>query len=106
MTAYAIAILKDVRMGPPVVEYLQRIDATLAPYDGRFAVHGGEARVLEGTDPGTVIVLEFPDRSRAEGWYASAAYQEILPLRTENSAGTALIVDGVGRDHRATDVLR
>jgi hypothetical protein len=24
-------------------------------------------------------VIEFPDRERAEGWYASPAYQAILP---------------------------
>ena len=55
MTSYAVGILKRVSMGPPVVEYLQRIDATLAPYDGHFIVHGGEAAMLEGTSPGTLI---------------------------------------------------
>lgn len=105
MTTYAVGILRDVRMGPPIVEYLRRIDATLAPYDGHFVVHGGKADVLEGTNPGTVVVIEFPDRSRAEGWYTSAAYQEILPLRTENSVSTVFLVEGVDRDHRATDVL-
>ena len=105
MTTYAVGILQDVRMGPPIVEYLRRIDATLAPYDGHFIVHGGKADVLEGTNPGTVVVIEFPDRSRAEGWYTSAAYQEILPLRTENSVSTVFLVEGVDRDHRATDVL-
>ena len=105
MTTYAVGILQDVRMGPPIVEYLRRIDATLAPYDGHFVVHGGKADVLEGTNPGTVVVIEFPDRSRAEGWYTSAAYQEILPLRTENSVSTVFLVEGVDRDHRATDVL-
>ena len=38
--AYGVALLQDVRMGPPIVEYLERIDATLAPYGGRFIVHG------------------------------------------------------------------
>ena len=106
MTSYAVGILKQVKMGPPIVEYLQRIDATLAPYDGHFIVHGGEPAVLEGTSPGTLIVIEFPDRSRAEDWYASPAYQAILPLRTENSESTVFMIDGVDRDHLATDVLQ
>jgi len=106
MTSYAVGILKQVKMGPPIVEYLQRIDATLAPYDGHFIVHGGEPEVLEGTSPGTFIVIEFPDRSRAEDWYASPAYQAILPLRTENSESTVFMIDGVDRDHLATDVLQ
>lgn len=105
MTSYAVGVLHEVKMGPPIVKYLERIDATLAPFDGHFIVHGGEAEVLEGTDPGTLIVIEFPDRASAEGWYASAAYQEILPLRSENSMSTVFLIDGVDRDHRATDVL-
>src|SRR3954451_19380981 len=105
MTSYAVGILNDVRMGPPIVEYLERIDATLAPFDGHFIVHGGANDVKEGTDPGTLIVIEFPDRAAAEGWYASAEYRAILPLRTGNSQGTVFVCDGVDRDHLATDVL-
>ena len=93
-------------MGPPIVEYLERIDATLEPYGGRFVVHGARPEMLEGSSPGTMVVIQFPDRDQAQAWYDSAAYQEILPLRTENSSSTVFIVDGVGEDHRATDVLR
>jgi uncharacterized protein (DUF1330 family) len=106
MTSYGVGILREVKMGPPIVEYLERIDATLAPYDGHFIVHGGQPEMLEGTSPGTMIVIEFPDRATAEAWYKSEAYQEILPLRTENSDSTIFIIDGVDRDHKATDVLR
>ena len=106
MASYAVALLNDVRMGPSIVEYLERIDATLAPYDGHFIVHGGEPEVLEGQSPGTLVVIEFPDRSSAAQWYASEPYQRILPLRTENSVSNAFLIDGVDRDHRATDVLR
>ena len=31
MTAYGVGILTDVNVGPEIVEYLERIDATLAP---------------------------------------------------------------------------
>lgn len=52
MPAYAVAHMRQVTMGPAIVEYLQRIDATLEPFGGRFIVHGGEFEVLEGTWPG------------------------------------------------------
>ena len=105
MASYAVGILREVRMGQPIVEYLQRIDATLQPFDGHFIVHGGQNEVLEGTNPGTLIVIEFPDRAAAAQWYASSEYQAILPLRTENADGTVFLIDGVDRDHLATDVL-
>jgi uncharacterized protein (DUF1330 family) len=53
MKGYAIGILHDIDLGPPIVEYLERIDSTLAPYGGRFLVHGGPADVREGTSPGS-----------------------------------------------------
>jgi uncharacterized protein (DUF1330 family) len=105
MNAYAVAHLRSLRMGPDIVRYLERIDDTLEPFGGRFLVHGGQAAVLEGEWPGDLIVIEFPNRDSATAWYESAAYQEILPLRTDNSDGSAIIVDGVSADHRATDIL-
>ena len=105
MNAYAIAHLHSVRVGPDIVQYLERIDATLEPFGGRFIVHGGPVDVREGELAGDMIVIEFPDRERATAWYESAEYQEILPLRTRNAEGIAVLVDGVDPDHRATDVL-
>ncbi|MBW8813432.1 MAG: DUF1330 domain-containing protein [Caulobacterales bacterium] len=105
MSAYAVANLTNVRLGPPVVEYLRRIDATLAPFGGRFVIHGGEPQRLEGDWTGTLIVIGFPDMTAARAWYASPAYQAILPLRTQNSDGVAFLIEGSPGDHLATDVL-
>jgi uncharacterized protein (DUF1330 family) len=105
MTAYAIAHMRRVTPGPAIVDHLERIGATLAPYGGRFIVHGGNFEELEGSWPGATIVIEFPDRGQASGWYSSAAYREIAPLRTDNSDSDIILIDGVDADHRATDVL-
>ena len=105
MTAYAVAHMRQVTMGPPIVEYLQRIDATLAPFGGRFLVHGGGVELVEGDWPGLLIVIGFPGRGQARAWYHSDAYQQILALRTDNSSSDVIIADGVGPRHRATDVL-
>jgi len=105
MTAYAIANLWALTMGPEIVRYVEQIDETLAPFGGRFAVHGSRTDVREGEFAGDVIVVEFPDRESATGWYESDAYQAIVPLRTRNSAGWVVIVDGVDDHHHATDIL-
>jgi uncharacterized protein (DUF1330 family) len=105
MRTYAIAHVQSVTPGPAIVEYLERIDATIAPYEGRFLVHGDPADVREGDFGGDLIVIEFPDRGRAVGWYESAAYREIVGLRTENTTGWVVLVDGVPDGHRAIDVL-
>ncbi|MFC0038691.1 DUF1330 domain-containing protein [Actinomadura rayongensis] len=100
MTAYAMAHLRPV---PPlhdgVFTYMERIQDTLDPFGGRFLVHGADAEVLEGPFEGAVVVIEFPDLERARAWYASDAYQEILPLRTDNIPGVAILAQGASPDH-------
>ena len=68
-------------------------------------MHGDPREMLEGEDPGALIVIEFPDRGQALDWYRSDAYRQILPLRTEHARSTVFVVDGVGPEHKATDVL-
>jgi uncharacterized protein (DUF1330 family) len=105
MTAYAIARLRNVNVGPDIAAYLARIDATLAPFQGQFIIHGGPKIELEGSWPEDLIAIAFPDLARARAWYASPAYQEILALRTRNSSGDVILIEGVGPDHKATDIL-
>lgn len=103
--AYAFAYLRDVDLNEEVVDYIQRIEATMAPYDGRFIVHGGRLVPAEGEWDGDVVVIAFPSLGAARAWYDSPAYQEILPLRTQNSRSVAAIVEGVPAGYRATDKL-
>lgn len=52
MAAYAVAHMRQVTMGPQIVEYLQRIDATLEPFGGRFLVQGGDMTWSKTNGPG------------------------------------------------------
>ncbi|MEO3784139.1 DUF1330 domain-containing protein [Actinocorallia sp. B10E7] len=102
MTAYVIAHLRDPeKLHPEVLEYMERIQATMDPFSGRFIVHGGAVDVREGTWPGSVVMLEFPSGENARNWYGSAAYQAILPLRADHLEGEVIIVEGVGPGHAA-----
>ena len=99
VAAYALAHLYNPNPHPEVIEYLERIQDTLDPFDGRFLVHGPTVTVAEGEWPGTLVIIEFPDAERAGAWYTSPAYQEILPLRTRNIEGAAILAEGVGPDY-------
>lgn len=104
--AYVIGHLSNVVMGPGIVEYLERIDDTLAPFGGRFIIHGDRPEVREGNWEGDLIVIAFPDRASADAWFDSPAYQAIKRLRSDNSDGEIFIINGVDADHKATDVLK
>jgi uncharacterized protein (DUF1330 family) len=106
MPAYAVGHISEIAINRDVVKYLKRIDKTLEPFSGRFLVHGADPEILEGTFPGQLIIIEFPDLERARSWYNSTDYQEIVSLRTNNAESSIIIVDGVSEDHHATDTLR
>ena len=105
MTAYAIARLRNVKMGPEITDYLSQIDDTLAPFQGKFIIHGGTRKVVEGEWTDDLIAIAFPDFDHARAWYESAAYQRILALRTANSTGDVILIEGVDAGHKATDIL-
>jgi uncharacterized protein (DUF1330 family) len=105
MRGYAIGHLRNVRVGREIVEYLERIDATLAPFGGTFLIHGAREECVEGDWSGDLIVIAFPSLAAARAWYGSPAYQAIAPLRSRNADGEILLIEGVAEPHRATDVL-
>ncbi|SAK53568.1 hypothetical protein AWB79_02036 [Caballeronia hypogeia] len=76
-------------------EYSSKVQATLDAYGGVFLIRGGAENVLEGTkEGGTIVVLEFESPRRAEEWYASTAYQDILPLRLRNADARVMCLAG------------
>jgi uncharacterized protein (DUF1330 family) len=81
---------------PQNLEYLEAVEATFLPHGGRWLVLDGTVEVLEGSWPGSVVLMEFPDRESARTWYASPEYQAILPLRTDNAVSDLVLVDPVG----------
>ncbi len=114
MAAYALAHLRRVTMGPPIVEYLQRIDATPTPFNGRFIVHGGSIEVQEASyrlhsrydaawQPGRSTTSQHRDLSpgarRFFGWCPEARRRAATPLYVKTrdalfvSMGVIVLVD-------------
>lgn len=106
MRAYIFGYLWNVTLCSDIEDYLRRIDETLAPYGGKFVVHGAHTDLLEGDLPaGDMVLVEFPDLGAAKDWYHSPAYQRIKPLRTRHSSAHVMIAEGVGPGHRAIEIL-
>jgi len=75
--------------------YRKDVVATIVAHGGKFVVRGGNLTVVEGAWPmPRFVVIEFPSRQAAEGWYKSPEYQKILPLRLKSAEGNLVIVDG------------
>lgn len=63
-----MANLRSVTLGTAITTYLRTIDDTLAPFHGRFLVHGAKPDVVEGMWGGDLVIIEFPDLERASAW--------------------------------------
>jgi len=61
--------------------------------------------IILNTNFAVMSVLRLSKRLRMN-LYNSPQYQDIKPLRTNNSTSTIFLVEGVPADHRATDIRR
>ena len=91
----AYVVLQERSPGAGLRRVPGRGRATLAAHGGRFLVRGAALTVQEGEWPHPrLVVIEFPSREAAEGWYQSPAYQQLMPLRLRSTVGNLVIVDG------------
>lgn len=64
--------------------YREQVPATLAPWGAELVFRGNRAAILAGEDShSAVVVIRFPDSVAINGWYQSAAYQALIPLRQQ-----------------------
>jgi uncharacterized protein (DUF1330 family) len=94
MTAYVIAT-ETVNDEATFAKYRAEVPKTLEPFGARFVARGGNLTVLEGEwKHPRLVIIEFPSRAAAEGWYNSAEYQKVIGLRLKSTVGNLVIVDG------------
>jgi uncharacterized protein (DUF1330 family) len=63
-------------------EYRCQVPATLAPWGAELLLRAKKAKVLGGAHRHTdVVIIRFPDLAAVDGWFNSAAYQALIPLR-------------------------
>lgn len=83
MDAYVIGHIsvKDVDKW---AEYRREVPFTLEPWGARLLFRGRRNTVLAGEHEHTdTVVIGFPDQDAVKGWYTSAAYKALIPLRDE-----------------------
>lgn len=95
MKAYIIA---DVTITDPAryEEYKKLTPASLAPFDGKFVVRGGDTETLEGRwRPGRLVVIEFPSPEKAKAWWSSKVYADAKAIRQSASLTSMILVEGL-----------
>lgn len=64
--------------------YRAEVPATLAPWGAELVFRGRQVAVLSGENAhADIVVIRFPDTAAVDGWFGSAAYQALIPLRRQ-----------------------
>ena len=72
-------------------EYRSKVPPTLVQWGGEVIFRGRKVEVFSGEHPHTdTVMIRFPDAASAAGWYRSAAYQALIPVR-EQAADIVLV---------------
>ena len=83
MTAYVIGHI-TVKDTDKWAEYRSQVPETLAPWGAELVLRGTRMAVLSGRHGHSdTVVIRFPDSESVVKWYDSAAYQKLIPLRTQ-----------------------
>jgi uncharacterized protein (DUF1330 family) len=77
-------------------EYVPAARTTITQSGGRFIVQGGKSQSLVGAPPSRrFAVIAWENAEKAQAWYASEAYQKLIPIRDRTSKFRAFIIEGV-----------
>jgi uncharacterized protein (DUF1330 family) len=77
-------------------EYKKLTPTTLAAFDGKFIVRGGQTETLEGEwQPDRIVILEFPTVDRAKEWWNSDDYTKAQAIRQRTAKTKMIVVQGV-----------
>ena len=83
--AYLVAVPTVTNPDMFAKEYASKVADTLKPFDGKFLVRTPEKLVKEGEETTLTVVIEFPNKDKALGWYNSDAHQQIVGHRRSNT---------------------
>ena len=81
-------------------EYKPLSTASVAKFGGKFLVRGGARDQHEGADSAhsdvwRTVIVEFPSKDHAQGWYDSVEYARAKEIRQATSISRLFIVEGV-----------
>ncbi len=83
MSAFFIATV-TMKDGEKFQEYAAKSTGTFQPFGGELIIKGKFNGTLVGNaDHQAAAIIKFPDIEALENWYASDAYQALIPLRNE-----------------------
>jgi uncharacterized protein (DUF1330 family) len=76
-------------------KYIAEIPAFIAKHSGKYIVQGAQPTTIEGDwKPERMVILEFPERERAEAFLGDPEIQDLFKVRHATTRSKVVFVDG------------
>jgi uncharacterized protein (DUF1330 family) len=94
MSAYLVV---DITVHDPekYKEYAHQVPAFIEKHGGVYHVRGGEVEAKEGNwNPQRLVVLEFPNKAKAQAFLEDPGYQPVAAIRHEAATTKMVLAEG------------
>jgi uncharacterized protein (DUF1330 family) len=80
-----------------IEDYIPSVQALVGSHGGRYLVRSTELEQVEGEGepPTVVVVIEFPSKEAAQGFYTSAEYKPYLEARQAGASTELILTEGL-----------
>tara|TARA_Y100000590_G_C15565128_1_gene956326 strand:+ start:68 stop:355 length:288 start_codon:yes stop_codon:yes gene_type:complete len=95
MSAYWIAIYKDLNNFKNLESYSNKATSAISKYNGKILVRGGKTETVEGNPSPRTVIIKFPTMQEALNCYHSNEYQEAKKIAEESFNRHIQIVEGI-----------
>jgi uncharacterized protein (DUF1330 family) len=91
--AYTIA---EIEVTDPLgyQEYVQATTSAVPRWGGRFIVRAGKTFVVNGTPPKRIAVIKWKDYEKAQAFFNSEAYKQLIGIRDRSAKFRAFVIEG------------
>lgn len=76
-------------------KYIAEIPAFIAKHSGKYIVQGIQPTTIEGDwKPERMVIIEFPERQKAEAFLADPEIQELFKVRHATTTSRLVLAEG------------
>jgi uncharacterized protein (DUF1330 family) len=92
--AYTIAEI-DVSDPATFQKYGEATRTGIPAAGGRFIVRGGKTFVINGAPPKQIVVVQWDSLEKAQAYFESEAYKQLVPIRDKSANFRAFVIEGL-----------
>jgi|SRR5437588_6936868 len=98
--AYLVVTIREILDQNAFDEYAEKVRPILQRHEGRWVAIEAQHMIRAGTWPYVrTVIVEFPSIERAQQWYDSPEYQQIVPLRQRAIDANIVMVRSLTEHH-------